>query len=201
VATENATAAVFRTDNTLAVLGSSTGNLGPRVSVAQMKTTGELDSFWGSNGTAAFTVGLGPVIRASSIAEQKTKKLVAFGASTDVNGAAVLTRVLANGSAYDTGFGQNGISQRMSGIPIDMTLDDTDRPLSLTVDGNTWLVHRATADGAPDLTFGTAGRVVGPMPSNVTSIAVQSDGRILVLGWFGDPFNPPEQAFIVRLWN
>lgn len=81
-----------------------------------------------------------------------------------------LTRLTAQG-AVDGSFGVKGTAP-VSGIPIGVTTDSSDRPVILTSPSTpssngsaTALVTRLTSSGRPDEAFGTGGSAVGPEPT------------------------------------
>jgi uncharacterized delta-60 repeat protein len=120
-------------------------------------------------------------------------------------------RLLPNG-APDTSFGTGGA----------VSLDFSPSALALQADGNFvvvgrtvpspftpghFQVERFTAGGALDATFGTGGRVITAFGTNdsATAVALQRDGKILVVGADNLPTNPdfwdPNQDFAIERLN
>lgn len=159
-------------------------------------TTGFLDPSFGVNGIATVSITTGDD-RANELLRQPDGKiLVCGGINVNGPGAALdftVARLLSDGSLDTTFGGGDGIAS------VSIT-SDTEAPqaLALQTDGKilaggttgfgtdtVFAVTRFTSDGVIDPTFDTDGiwtMNLSTDGSSVSDIAVQSDGKILVLG-------------------
>lgn len=200
-----------------AVAGASDGSImvagdtyfdadGNRFALARLREDGSLDPAFDGDGLR--TVGFaGHFGRAQALVRQGDGGAVVAGTASPVTTAndAVVVRLLADG-ALDPDFGAGGL------VAIDWGLDDASvdgaAALALLEDGRlvlggfgcshdglygfcdrtTWAVARLLADGSPDPTFGTAGRIHGPLCEppgcplylpGADDLVTQGDGRIL----------------------
>jgi uncharacterized delta-60 repeat protein len=153
--------------------------------IARYDTSGNLDPAFGSGGYAiesSPTNGDGVY----ELAVQPDGKIVAGGY---VNGAAALVRLnvgvpgLADGS-LDSTFGNGGIAS------ADVVFIPEDGATSLVIQTNgkiviatnNGVVNRYNADGSLDTGFGTDGTVSMPSGASANSVALQSDGMVVVAG-------------------
>jgi uncharacterized delta-60 repeat protein len=71
-----------------------------------------------------------------------------------------------------------------------------------TPGGSTWTVVRYNTDGTPDPSFGTAGLVTTAMsgadPADLTQLALQSDGKIVTVGYVWHPSSLTADGIIAR---
>lgn len=195
---------------TSAVSGSKTGN---DFLVARYNADGSVDSSFGSGGHAATDFNA-LNDRAEAVALQPqtdgtNKILVAGLATTTKKGAAYdlfgLARYNANGT-LDTTFGSKG--------KVTTDLGNTSWAFAMAVDGsgrtvvagytggNVAALVRYTASGALDTTFGSGGKLVtGIHLANQTrldSIALQTDGKIVLAGTTIDPATSTPEFVVAR---
>jgi len=170
--------------------------------ISRYNSNGTLDKTFGSAGTAA------SVASASALLLQSDGEIVIAGALTSKINAASATNDLGFGivrysadGVLDQSFGSGGV------VPVDF---GTNAPVSgafaVAIQSNGDLVAagaaagaffenketsafgltRLTSAGKLDTTFGSAGRVITSLASNayswVPSLAIQSDGKIVVAG-------------------
>src|ERR1035437_5862886 len=164
--------------------------------LARYKTTGLIDSTFGTNGivSTAFGSWSGKI---NSMALQSDGKIVAGGysynTSSNSNYAFTLGRYKTTG-IIDSTFGTNGIVTTAIG-----SFNDYISSIALQSDGkivaggasdngsnNDFALARYNANGTLDNTFGTNGIVItaiGSAMDEITSIALQSDGKIVAGGY------------------
>jgi uncharacterized delta-60 repeat protein len=154
---------------------------------------GDLDPTFGSGG-----VVIAPsTSQGSALARQPDGKLVAVGYRIASPNRFMVARYDATG-ALDPGFGTGGVAETALGAG-----SATARAVALQADGKIvvagsclngpsdaqFAVVRYEADGTLDATFGTGGIVIvgGPTDENGRGVAVQADGKLVVVGrqWTG----------------
>ncbi|MFZ1332669.1 MAG: hypothetical protein WAR83_10780, partial [Flavobacteriales bacterium] len=153
-----------------------------------------LDPTFGQGGKAEFDMALDFFDEtATCIGVQSNGKII-FGG--EIEPFYTLMRLLPNGD-LDITFGDSGVVRVLSdAICHDLVILDDDRILSCgTGEGgvNFPMMSRAVvamnlADGSPDTSFNGSGYLLVPSTFNVdaaSGIALQSDGKILVTGYFG----------------
>jgi uncharacterized delta-60 repeat protein len=191
---EGATAILVQPDGRILVGGTMTADsivapMTNNLALVRLNVDGTLDAAFGTGGKV-LTYSHG---RKTSLALQPDGKIVAGGGFADFHTAIAVFRYNANGSA-DTGFGTNGKAM-LAGAP---TSDEWATDVALQPDGRIvatgqagWVFVRFTSSGAPDSTFGTAGRLgialAGGSPNNNVSqravgLLVQPDGKIVGFG-------------------
>ncbi len=171
---------VLQTDGKILVGGTfSTINGTSRHGVARLNPDGSLDNGFdpGTGGRRGFSAG-----RVWSLAEQTDGKVLVGGAFTTFNGGArnLIARLQEDGSldsTFNPGTGQDGT---ISSIAV-QTDDKVLVGGNFTIDNgmNELGIARLNTDGSVDSTFndGIGGGYV------VNSIAVQTDGKVLVGGY------------------
>ncbi|MEM9928669.1 MAG: T9SS type A sorting domain-containing protein [Bacteroidota bacterium] len=147
---------------------------------------GTLDETFGNNGRVLINYSNQFTETLSDVALQSDGKIVVAGITSLNNGTIVLARYLANGSV-DASFGNNGrvIFQDGSFFNFSLAIQPDDKLVFTGSIGNTLQVHRYTANGQPDTTFGDNGRFSYPAPASMVragSVDLQSDGKIIVAG-------------------
>jgi uncharacterized delta-60 repeat protein len=179
---------VERGDGRILAVGRSNG----RIAVAQLDETGALDATFGDGGIAS--TDLVDAVRAAAIDEQG--RLV-VARCRGAAGRVSLTRFTASGRV-DSAFGSGG-SIATSLLPPLYDHSRTQAPvLSLRPDGRILIagvsargddrdftVIRFDASGRPDPTFGRSGTATygfDDESESVSAMAVDEDGRILVVG-------------------
>jgi len=167
--------------------------------VARFNTDGTLDSTFGASGRVVTALGSGVDGAGYSAAVQSDGKIVVGGDAFNQSGFPrstdmALVRYNSDGS-LDTGFGAGGkviTSFEVSSVHADSNL----RSLALQVDGKIvaggdQALVRYNNDGSLDSGFGDGGTFrtafdTGLLYSNISSLAVRSDGKIVVGGSAGN---------------
>ncbi|MEO7319254.1 MAG: choice-of-anchor D domain-containing protein, partial [Chthoniobacteraceae bacterium] len=183
-----------QSDGKILVAGySRNANIKADIALLRYNPDGSLDSGFGTGGIVTTTIG--PVYDYGfSVAVQSDGKIVVAG--TSLNAAFdfdfALVRYNTDGS-LDNGFGTGGIVTTPIGSG-----NDSGRSVALQSDGkilvagdsrvgsnNDFALVRYNTDGSLDSSFGTGGIVttlIGSIYDYGNSVAVQSDGKILVGG-------------------
>ena len=168
---------------------------------------GRLDSTFGTGGKVVATFDSnGDDL--SAIVLQADGKIVAAGS---IHGTAfLLARFNADGSLDQT-FGNNGNVETTFGDPTagaaDVVLQADGKIIVVGVSGagpyselNDFALARYNADGGLDQTFGTGGKVITHFPgvfntgSTATSVGLQSDGKVVVGGFYKNESTPHQFA-------
>lgn len=177
------------------------------VVVYRLARGGTPDPSFGIGGTARIDAGASEIARALAV-QPDGKILVAGSSADDSNLDAVVYRLLANGTP-DPDFGQGGTVTLRDGIrevALAVALQPDGRVIvagsTLPAAGDTdAIVHRLTANGAPDPTFGQGGKAV--IADNATNgafaMALQPDAKILVAGEVDEPVAAKVRAVVYRL--
>jgi len=172
---------------------------------------GSLDSTFGTGGKVTVTFN-SVSDYLFKVALQSDGKIVAAGSTSGT--AFLLARFNADGS-LDQAFGTNGSVETTFG---DQTAEA--RAVALQADGkiivvgasgagsyselNDFAVARYNSDGSLDQTFGTGGKVKTHFPgvdntgSNATSVALQSDGKLVVGGYHKESDRTPHEFALAR---
>ena len=172
-----------------------------RFALVRYKANGSLDTSF--NGTGKLTTDLSGLDYGSSVAVQRDGKIVVAGSSADNssgNDDFALVRYNANGS-LDTSFNGTGKVITDLGISFSGSLLDpltSGRSVAVQSDGKIvvagnvsgsncdFALVRYNADGSLDTTFngtGTVTTAIGSGSDIGQSVAVQSDGKIVVAGY------------------
>lgn len=144
-----------------------------------------LDTTFGSNGISNYNISNSDD-EILAIAVQSDNKIIAVGYSDKPRQFAIV-RYNPNGT-LDSSFGTNGL------VKIVFNGDDIARAVALQSDGKIvvagqsgqqFALARLSATGQLDLSFGNNGKVVTTIgnSSNINSIAIQSDGKIVAAGY------------------
>jgi len=208
--------AAIQSDGKIIVVGSSgVGDSGSMFAVGRYTVSGNLDSSFGVNGMLRNHIYGGDEDAAYSVAVQPDGKIVAGGRSQGhsanyaIGYAFGLARYDTNG-ILDNTFGTNGtIRNYISGSDESQ---DEGSSLAIQPDGRIVLVGKSgdttgslafalaryNLNGRLDSTFGTDGTIRNYIPvgknQGASSVAIQSDGKIVVAGWsFG--------AFTIMRYN
>jgi uncharacterized delta-60 repeat protein len=191
------TAVAVQTDGAIVASGQADVGAQTEFAVVRYDPNGALDASFG--GTGIVTTPIGSVgDSADAVALQSDGKIVVGGASyqgpTTGNDFA-LARYDTDGS-LDTTFGSGGIVVTVIGNSTDVV-----GALAIQQDGkliaagsaggvpNTFAVARYDADGVLDASFGVGGVVITPIGAYAAfahTVALQSDGRIIVAGSSSD---------------
>jgi uncharacterized delta-60 repeat protein len=190
-----ATAVAIQNDGKIVVVGDSIGgpNTSQVIALARYKTDGSLDTNFGFNGTGLTTLSVGAGAAATGVVVQQDGTILVggwqhFGVSdgSSVDGF-LLVRFTSTG-IFDTTFGVGGFASPAPDFARAYALavqpGDSKIVLAGTDNLGVFIVARYLPDGEPDLGFGDHGIAGMPIPQKmvVQSLAIQSDGRIVVGG-------------------
>ena len=210
-----ANAVALQGDGKILVVGSSGNNLARDVSLARFTSEGFLDVNFGVDGKVLydFEDGYG---QASSVILDGNHIIVGgswsdyWEWSIDKTTEAVLIRFTSEG-AQETSFGTDGrvIFHGIADVQIHDVILQSDS--KILVAGHTSgamfddiYLARYESDGSPDLTFGEDGVVVmsfSPSDDQASALALQNDGKILVLGFSYNMDKQNYEMIIVRYTN
>ena len=166
---------------------------------------GDLDPAFGTAGK--LTTDFGSLEAGTAVAVQSDGKIVAVGLGIDSNGNGVLALARYNTTGVlDSTFGSGGkvvTDFVTSNLPIpnnfiphfDVAIQNDDKIVVAGAYGapgapTDFGVERFNTNGDPDPTFGTDGRVTTDFlgfTDGANSVAIQSDGKIVVAGMAQDP--------------
>jgi uncharacterized delta-60 repeat protein len=173
------------------------------IAVARFNSLGSLDGLSGFGGGAGLvTFDIAEADTARAVAIQPDGKIVIAGSrqpAGPVDFDHFVMRLNGDGSP-DTGFGGGG-----TGVFVQTAVSDPNvgKALALQPDGKIvvggqtqvadgdWVVARYTAAGLPDTTFGGDGSRTydfSPEAATMSSLALQSDGKLVSAGAIGDEF-------------
>jgi uncharacterized delta-60 repeat protein len=200
------------------VLGHSLDDpAGNRLFIARYTEEGTLDPFFGENGRILGSFANFP--RASSIAVDKSGRIVVAGVTNDAEPALAAMRFTSSGF-LDTSFGDAGLAMIRVGtgnVVTDVATDSSGRVIVagqtiVTTGGTTlpeFLVARFDQSGRADTSFGSFDTFaigdgveafpVGVGPSGANSVVLDNNNRI-VLGGFGTENQAdagPERRFAI----
>lgn len=193
-----ANAVIQQADGKLVIAGFTSNGASWDFSVIRYNATGTLDTTFSGDGRASFDIG-NQSDTVYDLIQQPDGKLLVVG-SAQMNRASgisdtdiALARLNTDGS-LDTGFGNNGVTV----ISVANNADDEGRSIALQSDGKIvvaghsrtsstfdFMVVRCNSDGSLDTSFDTDGKVTTPVLSSDDqgySVAIQSDGKIVVAG-------------------
>jgi uncharacterized delta-60 repeat protein len=181
---QEALGVVIQSDGKIVVVGHTGQTVGPTVvALARYDTDGSLDESFGSGGKVISTIAG----RAFAVALQSGGRIVVAG-DDPAAGDIMLARFGANG-ALDTSFGDGGrIFTDVSGngdIATNLALQSNGAILvsgGSSVGAARTVLARYDADGEPDDTFGDAGELLLSGLQVGEGLAVQSDGKIVLVG-------------------
>jgi delta-60 repeat domain len=172
---------------------------------------GRLDSTFGTGGKVVVTFD-STSDYLDAVALQSDGKIVAAGSTSGT--AFLLARFNADGS-LDQGFGNNGSvetafgDQTAAGRAIVVQADGKIIVVGVSGAGpyselNDFALARYNSDGSLDQTFGSGGKVKTHFPgvdntgSSATSVALQSDGKLVVGGYYKKNDRTPHQFALAR---
>jgi uncharacterized delta-60 repeat protein len=173
--------------------------------VIRLDASGAEDPSFGSGGVASTAFGFAAI---SSLAVQASGKIL-VGGSKNLSPSGFAIGRLDPSGAPDPGFGSGGKAGGaiVAGQSAASTCFTVAPSGAIVVAGQTLTpaakleaaVMRLSADGMPDATFGTGGASASAFGDfggvlEMTHVAVQSDARVLVLGYAGSP----SSAFVAR---
>ncbi|HEX8367770.1 MAG TPA: FG-GAP-like repeat-containing protein [Pyrinomonadaceae bacterium] len=200
---------VVQPDGKILVAGHTFGNVFD-YSVFRYNNDGSADSTFGTNGKISADVNNANDIL-PTILLQPDGKFIVVGISKNAQDRNIiaLLRFNANGTP-DTAFGTNG--RALSAFTTSGTRGDTPSDAVLQPDGKivvtggwngtAFCVARWNANGSLDTNFGMGGNLcaaTSPAGTGLTSsIAVQTDGKIVVSGNFATSFTEPFDFIVFR---
>jgi uncharacterized delta-60 repeat protein len=200
----------IQADGKIVLVGVSNVGSTSDICLVRLNADGSLDSTFGSGGKVTTNI-LGADDGAAIALGANGEIYVSGSSDTDLNPKAVLLRYTANG-VLDSGFGNNGIALAgFSGISFGGALAvQTDGKILLSGAhsgaGFDATVARFNQNGTLDLSFSGDGRhsidfaVLGVARNDaVNSIALQSDGKIVLAGDTYASNYSSSDAFLVRL--
>ena len=187
---DEAGAVALQADGKIVAAGSSNNGSDQDFALVRYNADGSLHTGFGTGGKVTTAIGSGND-GASAVALQSDGKIVAAGYShngTDNDFAVV--RYNADGT-LDTGFGTGGkVTTAVGSSSIDLVhsvaVQSDGKIVAAGYSGNDFAVVRYNADGTLDTGFGTGGKVTTAVGSNddeARSVAVQSDGKIVLAGY------------------
>jgi uncharacterized delta-60 repeat protein len=194
-----ATALVLQPDGKIVTAGYAFTASGGVFVVARFAANGPLDPSFGAAGLAVTPIGTDAF--ASGVALQSGGRIVAIGSSLSSLATSpqdydfTLVRYTANG-LLDSSFGNGGIATARTGSGrheayAGAVLSDgriVAAGYSSTLGDQKFQVTRYSVDGSLDTTFGTGGSVttdIGTALATALSLAVQTDGKLIVGGAAG----------------
>lgn len=176
-------------DGKITVMGLTSGLTNDDLAVARYNSNGSLDTTFDTDGkliaTATMTI--------NSILTSKDGKFLAIGNDSGF----VVARYNADGN-LDSTFSDDGIQKMVlvnsSDIPYS-AIEQADGKLvvvggNLTVNGNLgfFQIARYNSDGGLDSNFASSGRYSGVPAGSATAVAIQPDGKIVVVGTYANNF-------------
>jgi uncharacterized delta-60 repeat protein len=188
---DRAYAIAIQPDGKIVVGGEATiTGSGQDFALVRYNTDGSLDTGFGTGGkvlTAIKSAAGRDAINALALQTIGGEtRIVAAGGDGDF----LLARYTANGG-LDSSFGTGGKVASVFGSTIGsafaVTTTSDGKIVVAGYSSNDFSLARLTETGAPDSSFGTAGKVVTPLNASnadlATAVAVQSDGKIVAAGW------------------
>ncbi|HZL37254.1 MAG TPA: hypothetical protein VFC78_18185 [Tepidisphaeraceae bacterium] len=192
------TAEALQPDGKIVVAGSETGPTYTDAALMRYNADGTVDTTFGVGGRVLLKIG--PNAAYNALLIQSNGDIIAGGLGTIQNGGQsdqvfALVRYLPNGAA-DHSF--NGTGEVLTRFPV--YGDATINALAFTPDNkvvaagsafDAFAIARYLPDGSLDPSFAYGGLVAGHpdgQPSQATSVAVQSDGKIIEAGQIGGHF-------------
>jgi uncharacterized delta-60 repeat protein len=195
--TDEANAMALQSDGKILVAGSSNASGDLDFAVVRYNTNGSLDTSFGSGGKVTTDIGAHSDDRVYAMVVQSDGKILVAG-KTQTGGASdyAVVRYNTDGS-LDANFGSGGK------VTTDIGASSTDGAYAMTLqsDGKIlvagysnatgsydFAVVRYNTDGSLDASFGSGGKVTTDISASsfdeAHGVAVQSDGKILVAGYF-----------------
>jgi len=203
---DKANSLVVQPNGNIVVAGSSWNGTNYDFTVVRYNMNGTLDNSFGTNGIKTVDIASSDDY-AYSVKLQGDGKIVAVGTTAAGNGDFVVIRFNADGT-LDSNFGTGGkLTTDFNGT------DDEAYTLVIQGDGKIvvaglthitgvnldFAVARYNSGGTLDNTFGTGGKVTTPVGTAndwATSMALQSDGKIVVAGYVDDGAGTDDIAIV-----
>ena len=201
----------IQTDGKIVVAGYTGTGVNSDFAVIRYNTNGSLDNSFDNDGIVTTAIGTTSDI-AYSVAIQSDGKIVVAGyTGIVINSDFAVTRYNANGS-LDTSFDMDGKVTTAIGTGTDIA-----NSVAIQNDGkivvtgyssnganNDFAVTRYNANGSLDTGFDTDGIVTTDIGSNsdlAKSVAIQNDGKIVVVGYYKYNNSANEDFVLVRYNN
>ena len=178
----------IQSDGKIIVAGSSWNGSRHHFALVRYDTSGNPDTSFGTDGIVTTEIGNGS--GAKSVTIQSNGRIVVAGESDTFNHYRVFTLVRYDTSGNpDTSFGADGI--------VTTSIRHTDRAQSIAIqnDGkivaagysnndndNDFALVRYNPDGSLDTSFGAVTTEIGNSDDEAYSVAIQNDGKIMVVG-------------------
>jgi len=190
--TDFANTVALQTDGKVLIAGSTWTGSTKNFALARCNSDGTLDNTFNQSGIVTTEVGISSVIH--SIAIQPNNKIIAVGCSeSNQNDGFLLVRYNCDGS-LDSSFGINGIVRtQISGVEEGARTAKIQGDGKIIVGGysgsnesQNFALARYESNGMIDTTFGENGIQITKFndePDGITSIALQSDGKIVAGGY------------------
>jgi len=198
-------ASAMQTDNKTVVAGNYDSIGIDGFLILRYTATGQLDNSFNNNGKVVINFGY-DIQEAYSVAVQPDGKIVVAGYGEtgmfDENYDVVAARLSTNGK-LDSTFGTNGK------VLLDFGTDERGNSVCLQPDGkiiiggiynnSDFLTVRLKTNGSLDSMFGNNGKVISTFNqlSSIASVAIQSDGKIVVGGIKGGTVS----MFVIARYN
>ena len=199
--TDVGTSVALQSDGKIVLAGYSTGTSGNLdFSLIRLNTNGSLDASFDGDGKVIVPVGTSSTDVCKSVALQSDGKIVLAGYSIGVSGenGFSLVRLNTNGS-LDTSFDDDGKVI----VPVGTSSNDVGYSVAMQSDGKLVLAGYSTgtsgnldfslirlhSNGSMDTSFDYDGKVSIPMGTakgDGASVALQSDGKIVLAGYSTD---------------
>lgn len=164
--------------------------------LARYASDGSIDTGFGENGKA--TTAIGSASEAQALALQPDGKIVVGGFAFDGNkNIFALVRYHSNGT-IDTGFGNGGIvttavaeSGKIKAVVVQSDGKIVVGGFSLSNFSNKFTLARYNSNGTLDTAFATSGIEITAFSgaSEITSLAIQSDGKVVAAGFANGALN------------
>jgi uncharacterized delta-60 repeat protein len=153
-------------------------------------TDGTKDSSFGNEGVV--TLRLGYHTGASALAIQPDNKILVTGFNVSQDREVLLVRYNHDGT-IDEQYGQEGMVVTPNGSSCQaeaILLDENGNTIIAGTTDNKFLISRYLDDGSLDSAFGSGGLVVIPVGiwASAFGVALQSDGKIMVVGYADQSF-------------
>lgn len=188
----------LQADGKIVAVGSTPNN---RFAIARYTTNGLLDNTFDTDGKVTTSFGVGTNSYAKFVSVDSNSKIMLVGSMHNTTSniySAVFARYNTNGSldiSFDgDGLVTNPISATDSSVNFISALAQTDGKFIVITSADpqgsyyfatNFVTRRYNADGTTDLSFGVNGKVITtiqPGFNNAKNIAIQADGKILVVG-------------------
>jgi uncharacterized delta-60 repeat protein len=180
-----ANALAIQADGKIVIAGFATGASSTSCLVARYSSSGVLDNTFGTAGIRTIALGEGAQINAVRV---QSSKIIIAGSVIQNNIPQCLLIRLNDDGSFDTTFNGTGIVQQEIGAVSSASSLVIDGSGRYVIGGDSlqgYVLVRYSSSGSLDGTFGSGG-IVSLNPgsnSGITSLALQSDGKIVTAGY------------------